>query len=280
TKFLCSEVIAPIKSEVDDICLYIINFEDLTAPPEPLEEDVTPTQKLTKFGRARQSIRKSFKMGSLRGQSLRLTGYLTPPSDVTTEEAEEEEDEKKVEQSLKSGNQREATTPTQFPSVLYNCTCVILFVEEMSPAVAREIQRRSRKGAQTSPEVLSQRSGNMWEVEESRPNVPHATSLDAITRRPRVPEPSPHKGPSRSATVSVSTRNHVAKTFPNTSSESDLQRYRAVWDRPSREKKSPSLSNVASDSLRHKFSIQDNGSAKFFQGALHTPNMGEKVAQA
>ena len=28
-----------------------------------------------------------------------------------------------------------------------------------------------------------------------------------------------------------------------------------------------------------QFSMQDNGSAKFFQGALHTPNMGEKVAQ-
>lgn len=28
-----------------------------------------------------------------------------------------------------------------------------------------------------------------------------------------------------------------------------------------------------------QYSIQDNGSAKFFQGALHTPNMGEKVAQ-
>lgn len=37
-KFLCSEVIAPIRSEVDDISLYIINFEDLTnpAPAEPL----------------------------------------------------------------------------------------------------------------------------------------------------------------------------------------------------------------------------------------------------
>lgn len=37
-KFLCSEVIAPIRSEVDDISLYIINFEDLTNPTaaEPL----------------------------------------------------------------------------------------------------------------------------------------------------------------------------------------------------------------------------------------------------
>jgi hypothetical protein len=47
-------------------------------------------------------------------------------------------------------------------------------------------------------------------------------------------------------------RNHVAKSFPNTSSESDLQHYRSVWDRSSRERKSPSLSYVASDSLRHK----------------------------
>lgn len=37
-KFLCSEVIAPIRSEIDDISLFIINFEDLTnpAPAEPL----------------------------------------------------------------------------------------------------------------------------------------------------------------------------------------------------------------------------------------------------
>jgi hypothetical protein len=50
--------------------------------------------------------------------------------------------------------------------------------------------------------------------------------------------------------IVAATRNHVAKSFPNTSSESDLQHYRAVWDRSSRERKSPSLSNVASD--RHK----------------------------
>jgi hypothetical protein len=48
TKFLCSEVIAPIKSEVDDICLYIINFEDLTAPSAPAEEGVEANHKLSK----------------------------------------------------------------------------------------------------------------------------------------------------------------------------------------------------------------------------------------
>lgn len=45
TKFLCSEVIAPIRSEVDDISLFIINFEDLTDPEAP---DVFEPEKLSK----------------------------------------------------------------------------------------------------------------------------------------------------------------------------------------------------------------------------------------
>lgn len=39
SKFLCSEVIAPIRSEVDDISLIIINFEDLTTVPAPSLEN-------------------------------------------------------------------------------------------------------------------------------------------------------------------------------------------------------------------------------------------------
>ncbi|XP_033606226.1 potassium voltage-gated channel subfamily H member 2 isoform X3 [Cryptotermes secundus] len=281
TKFLCSEVIAPIKSEVDDICLYIINFEDLTVPPAPAEEGVEANHKLSKLDRARQSFRQSLKMGSFRARSLRLTGYLTPPSDVTTEEAEEDVD-RKVEQRLLGAQPSAERKRSIFMRSRLQTgspdTRVSLRDAENNNQVST-----SPPAPIASPEVVSQRSSNLWEMEEtpaSRP-VPHATSLDTITRRTLVPDvgSATHKVPSRSATVSVSTRNHVAKSFPNTSSESDLQHYRGVWDRSSRERKSPSLSNVASDSLRHKFSIQDNGSAKFFQGALHTPNMGEKVAQ-
>ncbi|CAD7078200.1 unnamed protein product [Hermetia illucens] len=89
-KFLCSEVIAPIRSEADDISLYIINFEDLTNPPEeppPVEE------RISKFDRARASFRQSFKFGSLRERGLRLAGYLTPPSDATQEEEEAHENQ-------------------------------------------------------------------------------------------------------------------------------------------------------------------------------------------
>jgi hypothetical protein len=47
-KFLCSEVIAPIRSEVDDISLFIINFEDLSNPI-PVEEIDEPKLSKCKF---------------------------------------------------------------------------------------------------------------------------------------------------------------------------------------------------------------------------------------
>lgn len=116
---------------------------------------------------------------------------------------------------------------------------------------------------------------------------------------------------------------HVARQyFPYVSSESDLQRYKAIPFRQNSvnnnndQNGSSSLSNVPSDykSDRIKvrfcrylsfpilcrrrqvvdgpplnlierfyfllfFLLQDNGSAKYFQGSRHTPNMGEKVAQ-
>lgn len=80
-------MIAPIRSEVDDISLFIINFEDLSNPsnPEPIEQ-----VKLSKFDKARASFRQSFRIGhiALRDRGLRLAGYLTPPSDATQEEDE------------------------------------------------------------------------------------------------------------------------------------------------------------------------------------------------
>lgn len=39
TKFLCSEVIAPVLSPVDDSCLYILNFEELVATQVVAPED-------------------------------------------------------------------------------------------------------------------------------------------------------------------------------------------------------------------------------------------------
>ncbi|KAH0953108.1 hypothetical protein HN011_004221 [Eciton burchellii] len=89
---------------------------------------------------------------------------------------------------------------------------------------------------------------------------------------------TPKRSSDRSESISVVACKVAAakhsKIFPGVASESDLQKWRASKDR-----KSPSLSQMGPDSIKHKFSLQDNGSAKYFQGAMHTPNMGEKVAQ-
>ncbi|OAD54979.1 hypothetical protein WN48_05859 [Eufriesea mexicana] len=125
---------------------------------------------------------------------------------------------------------------------------------------------------------VSQKSG-IWEganfssaggAEGPSRSVSHAASLDAISRRAVKPETA--RAPCRSLTCSVSTKH--SKIFPGVASESDLQKWRTSKDR-----KSPSLSQMGPDSNKHKFSLQDNGSAKYFQGAMHTSNMGEKVAQ-
>nr|XP_034180297.1 potassium voltage-gated channel subfamily H member 7 isoform X14 [Osmia lignaria] len=148
---------------------------------------------------------------------------------------------------------------------------------------------------------VSQKSG-IWDgsnfpstggAEGPSRSVSHAASLDAISRRAVKPETS--RAPCRSLTCSVLAgrgSEHVtlerrpatvdnlteatkhSKIFPGVASESDLQKWRTSKDR-----KSPSLSQMGPDSIRHKFSLQDNGSAKYFQGAMHTSNMGEKVAQ-
>ncbi|XP_014616734.1 PREDICTED: potassium voltage-gated channel subfamily H member 6-like [Polistes canadensis] len=73
TKFLCSEVIALIRSEVDDICLQIINFEDLSTQPPPQAAIPPPSQAnnrlVTRFDRARASFR----------AGLSRTGVVGPP---------------------------------------------------------------------------------------------------------------------------------------------------------------------------------------------------------
>ncbi|XKL60231.1 hypothetical protein PGB90_001247 [Kerria lacca] len=293
TKFRCSEVIAPVKSEADDISLYIINFEDLSAPSSPVE-DVQSNLPLSKFDRARQSFRQSLRMGSLkRNRALRSTNQLTPV--VGAEEDEEN-----------------PQTPAAMPKPIEN--------KEGGISICVEEERLQQKASLTKTQMNHVSHNQPNEIFSLVPDPQFQACkmnfaddlhfnqssrieecLDTYDRWKRagsmaVPSSHHHKGPIRSATLPTELsdeeiippkrphtidncyedRNYFSKRLPTTSSESDLQKYRSSssWER------APSLSNIAnSDSLKYKYSIQDNGSAKFFQGALHTPNMGEKVAQ-
>ncbi|XP_053988414.1 potassium voltage-gated channel subfamily H member 2 isoform X2 [Hylaeus volcanicus] len=313
TKFLCSEVIALIRSEVDDICLQIINFEDLSSQPPPPPAIPPPSQTnnrlVTRFDRARASFR----------AGLSRTGVVGPPrvrnrprnttnlphrlADGTILDEDASENCPLTCGSLTMmeswGPGRTGTPPPALPPPPAGSNNA-----GAAFTVTANVAQPSTTAPIASPEGVSdvsQKSG-IWEggnfssaggAEGPSRSVSHAASLDAISRKAVKPETA--RTPCRSLTCSVLAgrgSEHVtlerrpatvdnlteatkhSKIFPGVASESDLQKWRTSKDR-----KSPSLSQMGPDSIKHKFSLQDNGSAKYFQGALHASNMGEKVAQ-
>ncbi|XP_012139356.1 potassium voltage-gated channel seizure isoform X17 [Megachile rotundata] len=313
TKFLCSEVIALIRSEVDDICLQIINFEDLSAQPPPQPAIPPPSQTnnrlVTRFDRARASFR----------AGLSRTGVVGPPrvrnrprnttnlphrladGTILDEDASENCPLTCGSPTMMEswGPGRTGTPPPALPAPPSGSNN-----GGATSAATANVAHHSTTAPIASPEGVSdvsQKSG-IWDganfssgggAEGPSRSVSHAASLDAISRRAVKPDAA--RAPCRSLTCSVLAgrgSEHVtlerrpatvdnlteatkhSKIFPGVASESDLQKWRTSKDR-----KSPSLSQMGPDSMKHKFSLQDNGSAKYFQGAMHTSNMGEKVAQ-
>ncbi|XP_029169016.1 potassium voltage-gated channel subfamily H member 2 isoform X9 [Nylanderia fulva] len=316
TKFLCSEVIALIRSEVDDICLQIINFEDLSSQPPPQPAIPPPSQAnnrlATRFDRARASFR----------AGLSRTGVVGPPRvrnrpRTTTNLPHRLADGTILDEDASEncpltcgsptmmeswGPGRTGTPPPGLPpppltgSNNNGGATTSAIIPGVIPQPGTTAPIASPEGVSD----VSQKSG-IWEgansssggaAEGPSRSVSHAASLDAISKRAVKPETA--RVPCRSLTCSVlagrgsehvtlerrpATVDNLAeakhsKIFPGVASESDLQKWRTSKDR-----KSPSLSQMGPDSIKHKFSLQDNGSAKYFQGAMHTPNMGEKVAQ-
>ncbi|XP_025991230.1 potassium voltage-gated channel subfamily H member 2 isoform X10 [Solenopsis invicta] len=317
TKFLCSEVIALIRSEVDDICLQIINFEDLSSQPPPQPAIPPPSQAnnrlATRFDRARASFR----------AGLSRTGVVGPPRVRSRPRATSNLPHRLADGTILDedasencpltcgsptmmeswGPGRTGTPPLGLPP-LPSGGSNNNGGAATSATIPSVIPQPGTTAPIASPEGVSdvsQKSG-IWEganspsggvVEGPSRSVSHAASLDAISKRAVKPETP--RVPCRSLTCSVlagrgsehvtlerrpATVDNLAeaakhsKIFPGVASESDLQKWRT-----SRDRKSPSLSQMGPDSIKHKFSLQDNGSAKYFQGAMHTPNMGEKVAQ-
>ncbi|KAL7049357.1 hypothetical protein ACKWTF_003664 [Chironomus riparius] len=254
-KFLCSEVIAPIRSEADDISLFIINFEDLSGdPPTETQPDEDEPTKLTKFGRARASFRQSFRFGNmgLRDRGTRLAGYLTPPSDVTQEEEETASERIVVVPCDTNSDKISQTTVLRVePPWDNNSAPALIKTKDFIEVKQEPIIRRTDETKTSTNKIYPQ-------VDANKPEFQQTKSLDFET-----------KGPSGKA---------VRQYFPYVSSESDLQRYRAIsfHKHPSNETRTgSSISNVPSDSTK----TRDNGSAKYFQGTRTGTNMGEKVAQ-
>ncbi|XP_076381623.1 potassium voltage-gated channel seizure isoform X6 [Megalopta genalis] len=315
TKFLCSEVIALIRSEVDDICLQIINFEDLSSQPPPQPAIPSPSQTnnrlVTRFDRARASFRAGLSrtgvvgLPRVRNRPRTTTNLPHRLADGTILDEDASENcpltcgSPTMMESWGPGRTGTPPPPLPLPHPPAGSN------NGATSAATANVAQPSTTAPIASPEGVSdvsQKSG-IWEGgnfpsaggAEGGPSrsVSHAASLDAISRRTVKPDTA--RTPCRSLTCSVLAgrgSEHVtlerrpatvdnlteatkhSKIFPGVVSESDLQKWRTSKDR-----KSPSLSQVGPDSIKHKFSLQDNGSAKYFQGAMHASNMGEKVRQ-
>ncbi|XP_021695945.1 potassium voltage-gated channel subfamily H member 6 isoform X9 [Aedes aegypti] len=273
SKFLCSEVIAPIRSEVDDISLFIINFEDLTNPtsPEPIEPK-THHRSFLSVDRARASFRQSFRIGhiALRDRGLRLAGYLTPPSDATQEEEEIGINKSAIERYNFMGFCSDRVSQTTVLKVETN-----IWAPMSTPALTRT---KELEALQADVDTLS----GPGEIVITTPEVAKA-EVTTIELPTPIVDSKPEFQQTKSLDFEIQSKRptgyHARQYFPYVSSESDLQRYKAVplkQNSSHEPRTSSSLSNVPSDSTKTK---QDNGSAKYFQGTRQTINMGEKVAQ-
>ncbi|XP_037044043.1 potassium voltage-gated channel subfamily H member 6 isoform X3 [Bradysia coprophila] len=276
-KFLCSEVIAPIRSEIDDISLFIINFEDLTnpAPAEPIV-----AARLSKFDRARASFRTKFGSMGLRDRGLRLAGYLTPPSDVTQEEEEANECINSMShptlQKIESGKVwSPMTTPTLMRSAEQEKIRDSLRLEDLKIATPKKPQLVVKKSEFSHTKSLD------FDAQSKHEDQAQIQSKDSSNAKAKNCRGLIQKRAHTLDDFMTGQSGHTSRQFfPYVSSESDLQHYKTISFRHSHNhehRTSSSLSNVPSDFRSDR--IKDNGSAKYFQGTRHTPNMGEKVAQ-
>ncbi|XP_055319905.1 potassium voltage-gated channel subfamily H member 6 isoform X4 [Sitodiplosis mosellana] len=287
TTFLCSEVIAPIRSEVDDISLYIINFEDLSNPL-PAEQPLAP--RLSKFDRARASFKTKFGSMGLRDRGLRLAGYLTPPSDLTQEDDDNAESTRMP--TLEKIESGKVWSPSNLvPSTAATMTSVMRSAEQEKIRDSLRLDDLQQIATPKKPPLavkkkseFSQTKSLDFDAQSKPPTTTTTTTRGATASKAKNCRGLIQKRAHTLDDFMEGKSGHVARQyFPYVSSESDLQRYKAISFRQnstnvsSDQHDSSTLSNVPSEyrSDRHR----DNGSGKFFQGSRHTPNMGEKVAQ-
>ncbi|XP_037089399.1 potassium voltage-gated channel subfamily H member 2-like [Pollicipes pollicipes] len=295
SRFLCIQTIAPVSNEGGELLMFLLNFDDLSSPPEE-DDDVEKEfgHILTKFGRARQSFRqsiRSFRKG--RGRRTRrpkrkpklLLGATEQPPEsphITAPAADGGPAAPDVAPPFsRLAVPEEATQPRPLTPASDSAPDLrVHLLDEPPPASPRlSSQRLSETGGDRQYHSSAAELGQLGSM---RP----ASSLDPISLH-RV---SQRQAPCRSATIGTvypseivsdaqrprshtvdnfcqATRNHVRVQQASASSESDLSRYRTLFG----QKQSPSISNMAEARLK-----DPDGSGKHKFEHLNAKN---KVAQ-
>ncbi|KAG8193568.1 hypothetical protein JTE90_000207 [Oedothorax gibbosus] len=260
TKFLCSQVTAPIKNEDGEISMFIMNFEDITDAPYR-DEVITPcTSPLMFFKRFPQISR----------QIQRIRPSRPHNSIRSVEECANNEGPPRAARSkslrlwlpslLRRGSESRGDG-AEDDMMLTPPDAEALAMDTFDPRLQLLKMRRQSSLAEVTHQDHCCPSGQQYGCQQ-----PLQNTADALWR---ASSSFKEKG-TLSAAIAA---NNLSKSLPNASSDSDLSRVRQQQQR-----KSPSLSNVISESHSRQ---KENNSAKLLLKEMHSHKlyMGEKVAQ-
>ncbi|XP_071040311.1 voltage-gated inwardly rectifying potassium channel KCNH6 isoform X4 [Parasteatoda tepidariorum] len=281
TKFLCSQVTAPIKNEVGEINMFIMNFEDITDAPYR-DEVITPcTSPLMIFKRFPQINRQIQRMRPRLSNSIRSVDDYNSREEVPRarskslrlwlpsvlrrgSEAKDQEDMMLTPDAENVALETFDTTHVQIMDFRRPC---LLEMDDVTPPPASthkemDVVYRGLTGAPLD---------GRWRASSS---FKEKGTLSAAVSHPDLywcrSEPSRRRTLTYDFGNAIAA-NNLSKSLPNASSDSDLSRVR-------QQRMSPSLSNVISESHSRQ---KENNSAKLLLKEMHSHKlyMGEKVAQ-
>ncbi|XP_055947340.1 potassium voltage-gated channel subfamily H member 2-like isoform X4 [Argiope bruennichi] len=283
TKFLCSQVTAPIKNEEGEISMFIMNFEDITDAPYR-DEVVTPcTSPLMFFKRFPQISRQIQRMRP------RLHNSIRSVEDYPNNEAGPRAARSKSLRLWLPSLLRRGSEVKDQEGMMLTPDAETVALDTFDPHMhLLELRRQSlvEMDHYTAPPPPSKEADaykggppdTLWRTSSS---FKEKGTLSAALQgqKKAVSQPDLYwcrSEPSRRRALTLDLGNAIAannlsKSLPNASSDSDLSRVR-------QQRKSPSLSNVISESHSRQ---KENNSAKLLLKEMHSHKlyMGEKVAQ-
>uniref|UniRef100_A0A061QFY8 Putative voltage-gated potassium channel n=1 Tax=Cupiennius salei TaxID=6928 RepID=A0A061QFY8_CUPSA len=271
TNFLCSQVTAPIRNEEGEISMFIMNFEDIT--DAPFRDDViTPCtspimceflRRFPQISRHLQRIRSRQLSNSVRSSE----GYLGNEGVPRARSKSYRFWVPLLGRSSESKDPEDVMlTPDAENVALDTFEGHVFDLRRQSAAADHKEQQQQMQ--------LQKQDNAIWRTSSS---FKEKGTLSAAISHPDLyiwcrSEPARRRALTFDLGNAIAS-NNLSKSLPNASSDSDLSRMRHQQQR-----KSPSLSNVISESHSRQ---KENNSAKMLLKEMHSHKiyMGERVAQ-
>ncbi|CAM1300697.1 KCNH7 (predicted) [Pycnogonum litorale] len=260
SKFLCSQLISPVKNEDGNINMIICGFDNISDPA--LVKDVVVVKNNNRIRKLAFHLNRHPKVNKSEdeiGEGTSLTN-----NDDIAEERSRQDCFEISKRNAAGTNLYNRLTAKSFP---------VVSRDNSIPETTRS-DNLSLKCISVIPWVPGDNSCATVEtnIKMLNPGLRPSTSLDAIDGKKRR-----YQLPRYTAVGTSSPLSNDLKTLPNASSDTNLSRLHSCYHYP----KSNSLAsfNVNDDYSRYKDNSHGSVASKFYVPALNKHHVGEKVAQ-